>query len=192
MAVFLDTRGRTKIAIAICGRCGEKFPYDDLMEDPNIPGLRVCRDDRDDFDPYRLPSRESENISLEFPRPDIPITGEAPTALFGMNVLAPVVNGVVIATVSALNPMRTWQPNTFYRKGDTVTPFDVDADTTTLPQVWLVCLVDGFSSDTPPVWPKQTGVYVTQEGGFATVDRSTQNGSIRISQNGNTRVISDG
>ena len=73
MPVFLDTRGRSTVAIAICGRCSRKFPYDELMPDPNYPGLRVCKDDLDDYDPYRLPARQTENISLRFPRPDTPL-----------------------------------------------------------------------------------------------------------------------
>lgn len=73
MSVFLDTRGRSTIAIAICGRCSRKFPYDDLMPDPNYPGLRVCKDDLDEYDPYRLPARQTENIALRFPRPDTPL-----------------------------------------------------------------------------------------------------------------------
>lgn len=73
MSVFLDTRGRATLAVAICGRCSRKFPYDELMPDPNYPGLRVCRDDLDQFDPYRLPARQTENIALRFPRPDTPL-----------------------------------------------------------------------------------------------------------------------
>lgn len=73
MSVFLDTRGRSTMAIAICGRCSRKFPYDDLMPDPNYPGLRVCKDDLDQYDPYRLPARQTENIALRFPRPDTPL-----------------------------------------------------------------------------------------------------------------------
>lgn len=73
MSVFLDTRGKSTLAIAICGRCSRKFPYDDLMPDPNIPGLRVCKDDLDEYDPYRLPARQTENITLRFPRPDTPL-----------------------------------------------------------------------------------------------------------------------
>ena len=73
MSVFLDTRGRATLAIGICGRCSRKFPLGELMPDPNYPGLRVCRADRDDYDPYRLPARQPETISLRFPRPDTPL-----------------------------------------------------------------------------------------------------------------------
>jgi hypothetical protein len=40
------------------------------MPDPNFPGMRVCKDDLDNFDPWRLPARQTENIALRFPRPD--------------------------------------------------------------------------------------------------------------------------
>lgn len=79
MPQYLDPTGRSSYGIALCGRCGEKFYLDELMPDPNTPGLMVCRADRDDYDPYRLPARQSENISLLFTRPDLPLTDhEAP------------------------------------------------------------------------------------------------------------------
>jgi hypothetical protein len=43
------------------------------MPDPNFPGMRVCKDDLDNFDPWRLPAIKTENISLRFPRPDTSI-----------------------------------------------------------------------------------------------------------------------
>ena len=46
---------------------------DDLYSDPNYPGLRVCKDDMDQYDPYRLPARQPEDITLRFPRPDTPL-----------------------------------------------------------------------------------------------------------------------
>lgn len=73
MSVFLDTRGRSTLGIGICGRCSRKFSLDELHPDPNYPGLRVCKDDLDDYDPYRLPARQTEDISLRFPRPDVPL-----------------------------------------------------------------------------------------------------------------------
>lgn len=74
MPVFLDTRGKSSLAIGICGRCSRKFPIGELMSDPNFPGLRVCRDDLDDYDPYRLPPRGTEDITLQYPRPDEPVS----------------------------------------------------------------------------------------------------------------------
>jgi hypothetical protein len=60
------------------------------MPDPNFPGMRVCAVDKDNFDPWRLPAIQTENIALRFPRPDVSIatgpiggqqvvTGDAPT-----------------------------------------------------------------------------------------------------------------
>jgi len=73
MSVFLDTTGNSSLAIAICGRCSRKFPIGELMPDPNYPGLMVCAVDRDNYDPYRLPARQTENITLRYPRPDTPL-----------------------------------------------------------------------------------------------------------------------
>ena len=78
MSVFLDTRGRSKLAIAICARCSCKFPWDELVSDPNAPGLMVCRDDLDQLDPYRLAPRETEDITLEWARPDVSIADQGP------------------------------------------------------------------------------------------------------------------
>jgi hypothetical protein len=44
-----------------------------LMSDPNSPGLRVCREDLDQLDPYRLPPRQPDTITLPFVRPDTPL-----------------------------------------------------------------------------------------------------------------------
>jgi hypothetical protein len=51
-----------------------KRAYDDCSSDGNIPGLRVCKFGcNDNKDPYRLPMRQPEKISVRFPRPDAPI-----------------------------------------------------------------------------------------------------------------------
>jgi hypothetical protein len=71
MPVFLDTRGYSDIAIAVCDRCRMKRPHADLSKDPNFPGLMVCSHGcKDQFDPYRLPARKTERITIRFPRPD--------------------------------------------------------------------------------------------------------------------------
>lgn len=75
MPKYLDTRGHTTLGIGICDRCKIKFPLDELGPDPNTPGLRVCIDDRDEYDPWRLPAREADQITLPFVRPDAPLTG---------------------------------------------------------------------------------------------------------------------
>jgi hypothetical protein len=70
MPLYLDTRGRSTLGIGLCARCSRKFSLDDLQSDPNFPGLMVCKDDLDEFDPYRLPARQTEDITLRFVRPD--------------------------------------------------------------------------------------------------------------------------
>lgn len=62
-----------KIALAMCARCNLYFPYQRLQSDPNSPGLRVCRDDLDQYDPYRLPARSADPLALRYPRPDVSI-----------------------------------------------------------------------------------------------------------------------
>lgn len=73
MPLYLDTRGRSTLGIGICARCSRKMSLDDLHSDPNFPGLMVCVADLDEFDPYRLPARQSEDITLRFVRPDVSI-----------------------------------------------------------------------------------------------------------------------
>ena len=72
-SVFLDTTGNSTLGIGICSRCQFKFPLGELMDDPNIPNFKVCRADRDDFDPYRMPARQSDVIAPPFVRPDTPL-----------------------------------------------------------------------------------------------------------------------
>lgn len=74
MPVYLDTRGNSVLSVAICDRCSRKFAYVDLMPDPNFPGMRVCKEDLDNFDPWRLPAIQTENIALRFPRPDVDLS----------------------------------------------------------------------------------------------------------------------
>jgi hypothetical protein len=73
MPRYINTRGNTTLGIGICGRCSIKMPLDKLMPDANSPGLMVCEKDRDEYDPYRLPARQPDNIVLQFTRPDTPI-----------------------------------------------------------------------------------------------------------------------
>jgi hypothetical protein len=74
MSTFEDTSGQATLGIALCGRCSRKFPLGDLENDPNSPGLMVCKDDLDDYDPYRLAPRAPDQITLPFVRPDLPVT----------------------------------------------------------------------------------------------------------------------
>lgn len=49
------------------------MPYLELKPDRNIPGLRVCDADNDQYDPWRLAPIQPENIALRHPRPDVPL-----------------------------------------------------------------------------------------------------------------------
>lgn len=74
MAIFLNTKGNSLLSIAICDRCRMKYPTTELSPDRNTPGLMVCRNGcNDEFDPWRLPARPTEDISLPFYRPDVPL-----------------------------------------------------------------------------------------------------------------------
>ena len=73
MSVYLDTRGNSVLSVGICDRCNRKMAYVDLYPDPNFPGMRVCKEDLDVFDPWRLPARQTENIALRWPRPDVSV-----------------------------------------------------------------------------------------------------------------------
>ena len=73
MSIFYDPTGKSTYGIAICARCSRKMSLTDLSPDPNYPALYVCDVDKDQFDPYRLPARQPEKISLFHPRPDTDI-----------------------------------------------------------------------------------------------------------------------
>jgi hypothetical protein len=88
VSLYLSTEGNSVVAIGICGRCSMKCALVDLHPDPNSPGLMVCGTPgamtgkgtwvggsgcADMYDPWRLPPREVECITLEYPRPDVPL-----------------------------------------------------------------------------------------------------------------------
>lgn len=74
MPIFLDTLGYSDIAIAVCDRCKMKRPHAVMRSDPNFPGLQVCNEGcADQYDPYRLPARKTERITIRFPRPDVSV-----------------------------------------------------------------------------------------------------------------------
>ena len=73
MSRYLDTRGESVLTIAVCDRCKLKMSLTKLSADRNSPGLRVCPDCNDEFDPWRLPARQAENITVSNPRPDEPL-----------------------------------------------------------------------------------------------------------------------
>lgn len=73
MARFLDTTGNSTLGIGICARCSRKMPIGELRSDPNYPNLMVCKEDSDQYDPYRLAPRAPDQIVLPFVRPDLPL-----------------------------------------------------------------------------------------------------------------------
>lgn len=73
MSIWLNPRGKSTFGIGLCDRCSRKMSLDDLYKDPNFPGLRVCKNDLDELDPWRLPARQTEDIHLPFTRPDLPL-----------------------------------------------------------------------------------------------------------------------
>ena len=93
MPLFLETRGYTTIAIAICDRCRMKRPQATMQVDINFPGLQVCQENcADQKDPYRLPARQTERINLRFPRPDVSV------AATQNNLLSNGINQTILST----------------------------------------------------------------------------------------------
>ena len=54
---------------AICDRCKMSYKRKDLRKDPNVPGIMVCRDCTDEYNPYRLPPRGVDPIAMRWVRP---------------------------------------------------------------------------------------------------------------------------
>ncbi len=72
--IFIDPSGEPTYGIGICARCSRKFKLAELQSDPNYPNLMVCREDRDQYDPYRLAPRKEDKVTLPFNRPDVSVT----------------------------------------------------------------------------------------------------------------------
>ena len=70
MSRFIDPSGESTYGLALCARCSRKFVLADLSPDPNYPALMVCKDDTDEYDPYRLAPRAEDTVVLPFNRPD--------------------------------------------------------------------------------------------------------------------------
>ena len=75
MPLFKSIKLKGKTSLAICSRCSTKVYYDDLVRDPNTHGW-YCPECIDVLDPYRLPARGSEDISLRHPRIQEELLGE--------------------------------------------------------------------------------------------------------------------
>ena len=99
MPIFLDTRGYSDLSIAICDRCRMKRPHAEMSSDTNFPGLQVCAQGcKDQLDPYRLPARKTERITIRFPRPDVSVA----TNPNGLSTGA--YGGAVISTQQNVDP----------------------------------------------------------------------------------------
>lgn len=70
MSRFLDTRGQQVLSPYICDRCKLVGKFSDMTRDGDIDGLWVHKDCSDERDPWKLPPRQSEDISVPNPRPD--------------------------------------------------------------------------------------------------------------------------
>ena len=83
MSTFLPPNGKGQYAIGVCDRCNSKVQYSELRPDGNSPGLMVCNDEGcwDTKDPWRLPPRKTEDITLKHPRPDYPVAVSTADAL---------------------------------------------------------------------------------------------------------------
>lgn len=71
MPVWLPHNDGPNIATAYCQRCTHKRQYADLRQDPNDLNYYCRFGCIDIFDPWRLPTRTTENISLEHARPQL-------------------------------------------------------------------------------------------------------------------------
>jgi hypothetical protein len=74
MSRFIDPAGQPTYGLGICARCSRKFRLAELNPDANYPNLMVCREDSDDYDPYRLAAKREDQVVLPFVRPDTPVT----------------------------------------------------------------------------------------------------------------------
>lgn len=73
MPAYLPVKFSPTATVAVCDRCKKKVYLSDLRPDGNSPGLRVCNKCWDLKDPWRLPARQTEKITVRHPRPDTPL-----------------------------------------------------------------------------------------------------------------------
>lgn len=69
MSLWQPLASGSNVAIALCPRCYKKINYVDLVQDPNNMNF-YCSACCDRYDPWRLPPRRTEDISLQHARPD--------------------------------------------------------------------------------------------------------------------------
>lgn len=54
-----------------CRRCGDQFPYTEMVSDGQIPGLRVCPPCRDEKHPAEKPFKADDAVALRHPATDL-------------------------------------------------------------------------------------------------------------------------
>lgn len=178
MPIYLDTRGKSKLAVAVCDRCKMRCAYSDLISDGNSVGLKVCSlECRDDIDPWRLPPRQNEDISLQHARPDLTLT-PGPVAVYarefqaaigvgngagiGVSPGAPATGLAVADPVSNIYPSTVWSAGTAYSLGATVTASN-PVGLVAAPNLFnvFICIVPGISGAAAPLWNEAQGSLTT-------------------------------
>jgi hypothetical protein len=111
MPRFLSTLGNAVLSIAICDRCRMKRAKSVMRSDPNFPGLQVCNEGcQDNIDPYRLAARQTERITIRFPRPDANIavdTNDLITGAYGNSIISPQQNTQTPSNTGNLDSLST-------------------------------------------------------------------------------------
>jgi len=73
MSLFLPIKNvGGSMAVAVCQRCQAKMYAGERVKDPNN-GLMVHKECCDIYDPWRLPARKPEDITVQRPLPDEPL-----------------------------------------------------------------------------------------------------------------------
>jgi hypothetical protein len=83
VSTFLNTLGKSNLAVAICDRCKLRLANADMVEDRDKPGLWVHPHCADDIDPWKLPPRRTEDTTVPHPRPDSFVGSASPPLIPG-------------------------------------------------------------------------------------------------------------
>lgn len=70
MSIFGVNRGKTNIANGICDRCRLRMANADMVEDKDKPGIWGHPECMDGIDPWKLPPRQPEDVTVQHPRRD--------------------------------------------------------------------------------------------------------------------------
>lgn len=129
----------------------------------------------DRLDPYRLAPRETENITLMYPRPDVQLTPgptqfpvdqiQAAVANQNFQIIAadePADEGVAAAPpVTQVDVSHPWAANRYYTLGSSVTPMDpVGIQAVGMVIYTFTCILPGLSGASVPAWNQNVGVAV--------------------------------